>query len=92
MSPYVVIADLRAASSSSKVVPEVQSPRRRVTSSAIAAGMADMGVLVVPPCYRIISLMPTCVPYARPKLTIMVYNLALLKALLVPSKFFDVLK
>jgi len=47
-SPYWAIAALRAVNSLGKAVPEAQRVTRREMSSAMAAGMAEVGSLVVP--------------------------------------------
>lgn len=51
------MAALRAVISRSKAAcpPEAQRPRRRVVLVSIAAWMASIGVLDVPPCYEAIS-------------------------------------
>jgi hypothetical protein len=53
--PYCLIAAFRASSSLANAVSpaEAQRPRRSDVLVSIAAGMAEIGSLVVPPCYAV---------------------------------------
>ena len=85
------MAALRAAISLAKFPPEAHRPSRREISSATAAGIAEMGVLAVPPCWledQSLEKVMT-IENVGQKLTIMVYKRALVKPE-VPTRFLAV--